>query len=108
MADHLQYMETQIITHNDCSRRAAIFAALYPRDVVKPIIHPTSHICTLQPRGIGLCFGDSGSMLVANGQAVGVIVSGVRLCAQANAAPDIYTRVSSYADWIDGYINDLN
>lgn len=47
-------------------------------------------------------------MLIANGQAVGVVVSGVRLCAQGRGAPDIYTRVSTYIDWIDGYISDLS
>ena len=52
--------------------------------------------------------GDSGSMLLANGEVVGVVVSGVRLCGQVDAAPDIYTRVSSYISWIEGYIHDLN
>ena len=47
-------------------------------------------------------------MLIANGEAVGVVVSGVRLCAQVDAAPDIYTRISSFIGWIENYIIDLN
>jgi len=45
-------------------------------------------------------------MLLANGQVVGIVVAGIWSC--ANALPDIYTRVSSFTDWIDDYIYDLN
>lgn len=92
MSENLQYMHTRILTHQECRRRANFFNTIgvtYPFNIY---IHPTSHICSLQPRGIGLCFGDSGSMLIANGEAVGVVVSGIRLCAQAEGAADVYTR----------------
>ena len=52
--------------------------------------------------------GDSGSLLIANGEAVGVVVSGVRLCAQVDAAPDIYTRISSFIGWIESYTHEIN
>ncbi|KAG5666502.1 hypothetical protein PVAND_014526 [Polypedilum vanderplanki] len=107
MADRLKYIETQIITFNDCSRRANIFNTINPF-YLNLFVHPTSHICTLQPRGIGVCFGDSGSMLIANGVVVGVTASGIRLCAQAHAAPDIFARVSTYAVWVENEIQDLN
>lgn len=108
MSEHLQYMDTTIITHNDCSTRTMLFNARNPNHIIQPIIHPTSHLCTLSARGVGLCFGDSGSMLIANGQAVGVVVSGVRICAQDHRAPDIYIRISSYISWIERFINDLS
>ena len=82
MSENLQYMNTRILSYTECRNRANFYNNIgitYPFNI---IIHPTSHICSLQPRGVGLCFGDSGSMLIANGQAVGVVVSGVRLCAQ--------------------------
>ncbi|XP_070501763.1 chymotrypsin-1-like [Chironomus tepperi] len=107
MSRHLQYMPTTIISHNECNIRTAFFNALNPFYLIKPFIHPTSHICTVQPAS-GLCFGDSGSLLIANGEAVGVVVSGVRLCAQVDAAPDIYTRVSSFIGWIESYIHELD
>lgn len=108
MSENLQFMNTRILSNSDCRSRANFYNTIgitYPFNL---IIHPTSHICSHQPRGVGLCFGDSGSMLIANGQAVGVVVSGVRLCAQGRFAPDIYTRISTYIDWIDGYISDLD
>jgi len=45
-------------------------------------------------------------MLLANGQVVGIAVATMWPC--ANGLPDIFTRVSSFTDWIDGYIYDLN
>ncbi|KAL7011868.1 hypothetical protein ACKWTF_014498 [Chironomus riparius] len=107
MSRHLQYMPATIISHNECNIRTSFFNALNPFYLIKPIIHPTSHFCTIQPAS-GLCFGDSGSMLIADGEAVGVVVSGVRLCGQVDAAPDIYTRISSFTGWIDSYTNELN
>jgi secreted trypsin-like serine protease len=46
-------------------------------------------------------------MLISNGRIVGVVASGVRICAQSDAAPDIYVRVSNYISWIEGYIREL-
>jgi secreted trypsin-like serine protease len=104
----LRYINTRIITHNDCSFRAGMYNMANIGGNINPIIHPTSHICTLNTGNSGTCVGDSGSMLISNGMIVGVVVSGVRPCAQSANAPDIFARVSSYANWIDSYINDLN
>jgi hypothetical protein len=62
MSRHLQYMPTTIISHNECNIRTAFFNALNPFYIVKPIIHPTSHICTVQPTS-GLCFGEKFSKI---------------------------------------------
>ncbi|XP_067206595.1 chymotrypsin-1-like [Linepithema humile] len=56
-----------------------------------------NHICTLTKKGEGVCFGDSGSALVANGIQIG-IVSFVTPCALG--VPDKFIKVSAYQDWI--------
>ncbi|KAL0124387.1 hypothetical protein PUN28_006309 [Cardiocondyla obscurior] len=61
-----------------------------------------SHICAFSKNGQGACHGDSGSPLIANGVQVG-IASFVRPCAVGY--PDVYTRVSSFANWIAEHIN---
>lgn len=54
-------------------------------------------LCTIKARGQGACFGDSGGPLVQNRTLVGLVSWGVP-CAQGK--PDMFTRVSSYIDWI--------
>ncbi|XP_011701838.1 PREDICTED: trypsin-3-like [Wasmannia auropunctata] len=63
----------------------------------------SSHICAFSQYGQGACHGDSGSPLVANGIQIG-LASFVRPCAVGY--PDVYTRVSSFTNWIDQYINN--
>lgn len=55
-------------------------------------------LCTLTKRGEGMCYGDSGSPLAANGGLVGIVSWGIKPC--ATGAPDVFTRISSYVDWI--------
>jgi secreted trypsin-like serine protease len=61
----------------------------------------SSHICTLTKSGEGACYGDSGSALVAEGVQIGIVSFGVP-CAQG--APDVYTRVSAFQDWLKEHV----
>lgn len=47
--------------------------------------------------GAGTCFGDSGGPLVINGNVIGLVSWGIP-CARGR--PDMFTRVSSYVDWV--------
>ena len=98
VSPHLQYKNTTILTHVDCVLRTAIAGVVVPE--YRPLIYP-GHICTLAQRGIGGCFGDSGSILIARGGAVGVVSFGLSC---ARGAPDLLARVSSYTRWIDATI----
>ncbi|XP_053973147.1 chymotrypsin-1-like [Hylaeus volcanicus] len=59
----------------------------------------STQVCTLTRVGQGACNGDSGGPLVANGQQIGIVSFG-RPCGLGS--PDVYTKVSSYLNWIRG------
>lgn len=82
----LQFIDLKTISNEECKSSLGI----YP-----PILN--SNICTLTQRGEGACHGDSGGPLVVNGKQVGVVSWG-RPCAVGY--PDVFTRVSSFLDWI--------
>lgn len=100
VSDHLQYKNTNIMSNFECQMGSVIAGIFNPE--YRPIIYP-GHICTLVQRGIGGCFGDSGSPLVANGAVVGVVSFGLSC---ARGAPDILIRVSHYIDWIDSQMGN--
>lgn len=102
--DTLQFMWTSTITNTECAVRAALFGKLESRTAT-PTIY-SGHLCTLNSRGTGTCFGDSGSPIITRDGVVGVVVSGVLPCGRG--APDIFVRVSTYIRWIDSYIHDLS
>lgn len=57
-----------------------------------------SQICTISPKGKGVCNGDSGGPLINDeGKVVGV-VSYLVPCAQGY--PDVYTSIAYFRDWI--------
>ncbi|XP_043282897.1 chymotrypsin-2-like [Venturia canescens] len=62
-----------------------------------------NNICTLNKEGEGACHGDSGGPLVADEVQIGVVSWG-RPCAKGR--PDVFTRVSSYKDWIDEHTKE--
>ncbi|KAK2584857.1 hypothetical protein KPH14_006294 [Odynerus spinipes] len=81
--DRLQEVNLTVVAQQTCK-------AVYP-------YVQNSHICTYTSVGKGVCNGDSGGPLVANGVQIGIVSFG-RPCAVGY--PDVYTRVSSYAQWI--------
>lgn len=57
-----------------------------------------TNICTDNPSGLGNCIGDNGGPLVSGAAVIGVFSWSVP-CAQGT--PDIYSRVSSFAPWVN-------
>ncbi|XP_066587805.1 mast cell tryptase-like [Prorops nasuta] len=66
-----------------------------------------TQVCTINSNGASVCSGDSGGALVqmVNGTMlqIGVASWGYYPCGKVNL-PSIFTRVSSYVDWIHRYI----
>jgi secreted trypsin-like serine protease len=60
-------------------------------------------LCTSGENG-GICIGDSGGVLENNGFAIGVQSWGI---ACATGRPDVFMRVSQYANWILNEIGEL-
>lgn len=63
-------------------------------------IFPTN-FCTSTPFGSGTCKGDSGSPVVLFGELVGITSFGMPC---AKGVPDVFERISSHKEWIDGII----
>lgn len=53
----------------------------------------------------GFCSGDSGGPLVCGGNAAGVVSFSGRRCGDPRT-PDVYTRISSFRDWILNVVNN--
>ncbi|XP_059198013.1 serine protease 57-like [Centropristis striata] len=53
----------------------------------------------------GFCSGDSGGPLVCDGAAAGVVSFSGRRCGDPQT-PDVYTRISSFSDWITTVLNN--
>ncbi|KAF5287774.1 hypothetical protein FQA39_LY15710 [Lamprigera yunnana] len=70
-------------------------------ELCKQLLDPSpiypSQLCTLSKKGLGTCKGDSGSPLISYGIQIGIVSWG-RSCALGY--PDVFTRISSYIDWI--------
>lgn len=84
----LQFLHVQTLTNVDCrSRHNAVNGARVF----------DSTICTFTQAGQGMCMGDSGGPLIAQGTVIGAVSWGIA-CAQG--FPDVYARVSSHREWI--------
>ncbi|XP_037106420.1 serine protease 57-like [Syngnathus acus] len=55
----------------------------------------------------GFCSGDSGGPLICDGEAAGVVSFSGRRCGNPRS-PDVYTRVSSFTDWIANVLNSTS
>jgi len=58
----------------------------------------SSTLCAALHRGVGLCLGDAGVPLVASNRLIGIGSGFFTPC--GSERPDLYTRISSYLDWI--------
>lgn len=82
--DHLQYVHLKVISNDECRSRGQ---QVQDKD-----------ICTYTKEGEGTCFGDSGGPLISDGRLIGCVSRGIP-CAVGK--PDVYTRTSHFADWIE-------
>ncbi|KAJ8668609.1 hypothetical protein QAD02_010272 [Eretmocerus hayati] len=62
-------------------------------------------LCTAGVPGKGACYGDAGSPLVSDEVQVGITSFGLHC---GRGFPDIFTRVSSFVDWINETLNSDN
>lgn len=85
----LQYLPSRTISFETCKNAWS----------VEFIVN--SEICTFTREGQGACHGDSGGPLVSgsdgNFKLIGLVSWGAPC---AIGMPDVYTRVSSFADWV--------
>lgn len=88
VAEHLMYAEVNIISNAKCVRM------LDQRNAAKI---RSGSLCTFTKHNLGTCYGDSGGLLVSNNELIGLTSWGVP-CAVGR--PDVFTRLSSYIDWI--------
>lgn len=67
---------------------------------IEKILITEKHLCTYKAIAEGFCKGDSGGPLISEQtrELIGVVSLGMPC---ATGIPDVYTRVSSYIDWID-------
>ncbi|XP_058138216.1 complement factor D [Dasypus novemcinctus] len=89
--DRLQHVLVPVLDRATCNKRALHDGAISAR-----------MLCAESNRRDS-CKGDSGGPLVCGGVAEGVVTSGSRVCGNRKK-PGIYTRVASYAAWIDGVV----
>lgn len=88
LSDKLQYINLPTISNEYC----------------KHVYRNSKHVvtddmlCAGEEVGASMCFGDSGGPLVLDGKLIGVISWGTAPC--GSGKPDVYTRVSSYVEWI--------
>lgn len=85
MSNDLQFLNVSTLTNEDC------LSYYDPAELYD------EHICAFAGAGHGMCLGDYGGPLVVNNVLIGV-VSWMMPC--AIGYPDVYTRISSYIEWI--------
>lgn len=61
-----------------------------------------TQVCTLAKQGVGACQGDSGGALYSAGKLLGIVSWGMPC---AFGFPDVYTRVSSFSNWTQQFLN---
>ncbi|XP_075895610.1 serine protease 57-like isoform X2 [Nelusetta ayraudi] len=96
VADRLQEVNVTTLSQRVCRRRWAQGRVPIARTMV----------CGVGGAAVqGFCSGDSGGPLVCDGAAAGVVSFSGRRCGNP-ITPDVYTRVSSFTDWITTVMNN--
>ncbi|KAM7410183.1 hypothetical protein PAMA_001568 [Pampus argenteus] len=94
LPNRLQEVNVTIISSRTCRRRWGQV----------PITR--GMICGIGARALqGFCSGDSGGPLVCDGETAGVVSFSGRRCGDPTT-PDVYTRISSFTDWITTVLNN--
>ncbi|GBP06787.1 Serine protease 3 [Eumeta japonica] len=94
VSDDLKYASFEIISNTECRSDFDILVT-------------SKKICTSTPNAVSACQGDSGGplALASTGTQVGIVSFGSNKgCTKEIAV--VYTRVTSYLDWIDSIINN--
>ncbi|XP_005587397.1 complement factor D [Macaca thibetana thibetana] len=89
--DRLQHVLLPVLDRATCNRRTHHDGAI------------TQRMMCAESNRRDSCKGDSGGPLVCGGVLEGVVTSGSRVCGNRKK-PGIYTRVASYAAWIDSVL----
>ncbi|CAH1168935.1 unnamed protein product [Phyllotreta striolata] len=88
----------QLVDFKECERALeSVIKATSPLD-------ETSNLCTLNTESSS-CNGDGGGPLVQNGTVIGLGTWFVQPCG-AQGAPNVFTQVASFVDWINDNMKD--
>ncbi|XP_018323858.1 trypsin delta/gamma-like protein CG30031 [Agrilus planipennis] len=101
----LQYANLRIITNNECAQN--LINVLGYTSALDDTQICTSARVTGQTGRVSVCSGDSGSPLVQGYVQVGIVSWGITPCG-TTYAPSVYTRVSTYSDWINDRLAELS
>lgn len=93
-SETLNWIYLPTLTNEQCKDR---FNVVYREYIT------SAKLCTNNVEGVGLCTGDAGNALIAGGVVIGTASWGFGGC--GGGYPDVYSRMSYYADWIDGIVN---
>lgn len=96
--EKLQFQTTETLSFEDCV--AEYMTASLEFDGWDELVSRLSDFkkfCTINTEGKGLCIGDRGSPLVANGKLIGIASWSVDC---AYGLPDVYTNVYAHSNWI--------
>ncbi|GJQ80488.1 hypothetical protein Trydic_g12383 [Trypoxylus dichotomus] len=66
-----------------------------------------NQICTKLKKGKGSCYGDSGGPLIHSGTKMQVGLMSFSASRACGVAPDVYTKVAAYADWIESTVKSV-
>lgn len=87
-SDILQYLEVKTLSNQECKEKQ------FP-DFVQYLYEGS--LCVFKASGAGMCSGDSGGPLAINGELVGLVSWGKKC---AIGYPDVFTRISTFGDWL--------